>query len=127
MSNIFRDERNDVFARLRTGKIALPTNDGIVFIKLEDVMYVKSDGNYSSLYLRTGKKFLVSRSMADFETRLQGFSFFRTHRCYIVNLKWIQKYCKGRGGYIIMDDGSSVEVSVRKRDLFLEVLDRYFC
>ncbi len=112
---------------MHAGKLALPEMDGMLFVSLEDVLYFKADGNYTRVYLKSGKKHLVSRSMTDFEEKLAGFPFIRTHRSYIVNLRWIMKYVRGRGGYVIMDDGTAVEVSARKRETFLEALNTFFC
>jgi two-component system LytT family response regulator len=42
------------------------------------------------------------------------------HRCYVVNLNEVEKFVKGDGGYLIMSDGSSIDVSRNKKELLLK-------
>ncbi|WP_315824109.1 LytTR family DNA-binding domain-containing protein [Paraflavitalea speifideaquila] len=42
--------------------------------------------------------------------------FFRIHNSHIVNLNYIKKYHRGRGGYIEMEDGTLIEVATRRKD-----------
>jgi DNA-binding LytR/AlgR family response regulator len=51
---------------------------------------------------------------------LTKFRFFRVHKSYIVNLKYISRYVKGEGGMVVMTDGSEVEVSRRNKVDFLK-------
>jgi two-component system LytT family response regulator len=53
---------------------------------------------------------------------LEDYSFFRIHHSYPVNINEINKYVKGEGGYVVMSDGSAVDVSRSKKDLLLKTL-----
>jgi two-component system LytT family response regulator len=53
---------------------------------------------------------------------LEDYSFFRVHHSYLVNLNEINKYIKGEGGYLLMSDGSTVDVSRSKKELLLKRL-----
>jgi len=44
------------------------------------------------------------------------------HNSSIVNLNEINKYIKGEGGYLIMSDGSTVDVSRSKKETLLKKL-----
>jgi two-component system, LytTR family, response regulator len=99
--------------------MALPTIDGLIFIHDEEVITCRSDSNYTHLTLTNNRKFLVSRTLNDIEEMLSEDLFCRVHHSNIVNLKHIRRYFKGKGGYLEMSDGSTVEVSSRKKNDFL--------
>ncbi|MGB1216264.1 MAG: LytR/AlgR family response regulator transcription factor, partial [Saprospiraceae bacterium] len=104
-------------------KIALPTQEGLVFIKVDDIMRCEADGSYTRIILKDKSKIIATRKIKGFEELLTDYHFFRVHRSHLVNLEYIEKYHKGEGGYIIMSDGTSVDVSRRKKDEFLEQLN----
>ena len=101
-------------------KIALPTMEGLLFVLQEDIIFCEAQGNYTNFYLRGKEKILVSRLLNYFEEILDEESFCRTHQSYLVNTLHIEKYVKGRGGYLVMSDGSNVEVSARMKSDFLD-------
>ena len=101
-------------------KIALPTMEGLIFVLQEDIIFCEAQGNYTNFYLRSGEKVLVSKLLNYFEEILDVEQFCRTHQSYLVNTFHIQKYVKGRGGHLVMSDGSNVEVSARMKGDFLE-------
>jgi hypothetical protein len=103
-------------------KIALPTSDGVTFIKILDIMYCKASGNYTEIYLKGGKKYLVSRQLKEYELQLSEHNFFRIHHSSLVHLDYLQHYIKGDGGYVVMSDNASLDVSRRRKDSFLERL-----
>ena len=101
-------------------KIALPTMEGLLFVLQDDIIYCEAQGNYTNFYLKSGEKILVSRLLNYFDEILDEQQFCRTHQSYLVNVQHIEKYVKGRGGYLIMSDGSNVEVSARMKSDFLD-------
>ena len=106
----------------RFTKIALPSSDGIDFIEAETIIRAEAERSYSNFYLENGKKILVSKPLKDYEELLEQCNFFRVHKSHMINLAHIEKYVKGKGGYVIMKDGSHVDVSVRKKDELLSRL-----
>jgi two-component system LytT family response regulator len=103
-------------------KIAIPDMDGYIFVDLEDIIHCQSDGSYTRFFLQDGQKILASKSLGDYEQLLGSQQFFRVHRSSLINLSHIKKYIKGEGGYVIMSDGSEVEVSRRKKQDFIKIL-----
>jgi two-component system LytT family response regulator len=101
-------------------KIALPTMEGLLFVLQEDIIFCEAQGNYTNFYLKGKEKILVSRLLNYFEEILDEEQFCRTHQSYLVNILHIEKYVKGRGGYLVMSDGSNVEVSARMKGDFLD-------
>lgn len=102
-------------------RIALPTLEGLLFVKPEEIIRCEANGNYTSFVLVGQGKVLVSKNIKEFEELLENYHFCRVHHSHIVNLEYVRKYIKGRGGYLVLSDGSTIEVSIRKRDKFLQL------
>ena len=100
-------------------KVAIADNESISFIEIATIVRCESDGNYTTLFLETGKKIVVSKTLGEFENMFSQNNFFRTHRSHLINLAHMAKYVKGEGGYVEMSDGSKAEVSRRKKPEFL--------
>ena len=100
-------------------KLALPTADGLIFIKIDDILYCEASSNYTYIFSSDGKKYLVSRTLKEYEDMLSEHNFFRIHNSYLINLGSVKKYVRGEGGYVVMNNDVSLDVSKRKKDSFL--------
>ena len=107
------------------GKIALPTMEGLQMIPVNSIISCESESNYTNLHLKNKKKLLVSVTLKEVEEVLEDHSFSRVHRSYLVNLNEVEKYVKGEGGYLIMSDGSTIDVSRNKKEELLKKLLPY--
>ncbi len=107
-----------------TKKIVLKTNDSIHVINIQDIIRCEADGNYTKFYIIGGKKIHVSTTLKEYEDLLLPYKFFRTHQSHLANINQIERYEKKDGGYLIMKDGASVPVSVRKKELLLIELEK---
>lgn len=105
-------------------KLALPTIEGMNFVNFEDILYFVAEGNYCFVILKNGQKKLVCKTLKYFEDILPEKAFFRIHREYIINLNYITKYVKGRGGQVELINGTIIDVSARKRDKFLQIFQK---
>lgn len=101
-------------------KLALPISDGLIFIKAKEILYCKASGNYTEIFMLDGKKHLVSRQLKEYEDILNTRDFFRIHHSYLINLNCIKSYVRGEGGYVVMSDNTSIDVSRRKKEAFME-------
>lgn len=103
-------------------KIAVPTFDGLQMINANDIIKCTADESYTHITLTNNTKVTVSRILKEYEELLSDLNFFRVHNSCLVNLVHVTKYVKGDGGYVVMIDGSSVEVSRRKKNDLLAKL-----
>lgn len=104
-------------------QIALPVNDGLAVLHLDDILYCTSDDSYTEVYLRSDKKPLViSRPLSIFERFLAPQGFMRIHQRHLVNRKHIKRYIKGEGGEVVMTDGCNLPVSRRQKAMLMEAL-----
>jgi two-component system, LytTR family, response regulator len=102
--------------------IALSTQQGLLFVKMDDIMYLEADSCYTKIWMKDKTKHIASKTLAAFEEVLQDNSlFFRPHKSYIVNLQCIKQYIRGEGGELIMYDGASIAVSRNKKQEFLNL------
>jgi len=106
-------------------KIPLSTSNGLVFVKLSDIMYCESSGNYTNFFLSDGKKIMVSRQLGEYEKLLSETSFFRIHDKYIIQLSYIKEYLKGSGGSIVLENGQEIPVATRRKDEFLARFEKW--
>src|SRR6267154_655239 len=79
-------------------KIALPTAEGLTFIKVSDILYCKASGSYTEIFIKSGKKYLVSRQLHEYEDLLKDYHFFRIHHSTLIQMDYLEKYIRGDGG-----------------------------
>lgn len=116
------EELRDTFRHKDFKKIGLPVSDGVEFVAFDDIIMLEADGMYTHVYT-TDAKTLISKPLKYFSELLQKFrSFYRPHRSYIINLKFIKKYVKSDGGYIIMDNDQTVSLSKDKTEEFVRLM-----
>lgn len=105
-------------------KLCLPTAEGSLFVPIDDIIRCESDTNYTRFFFNGGlKPILVAKTLKEFEDFLVDFGFCRVHNSHLINLKFIRRYVKGDGGVVVMADGSQVEISRRKKEIFQKALD----
>ncbi|CAA9274295.1 MAG: hypothetical protein AVDCRST_MAG95-2933 [uncultured Adhaeribacter sp.] len=106
-------------------KVALPTSDGYIFVPIDEIIYCEADGAYTTIFTQDGSKRLVSKNIKEYEAMLESNHFFRVHNSYLINLNRITKYVKGEGGYVVMSNQTSIDVSKRRKDAFLAAIARH--
>jgi len=105
-------------------KLAVPTLNGIDFFNTDDIIYCQADGKYTTLFLVNHQKQVISKNLKDFENMLNNSGFCRVHNSFLINIKHVQKYIKGEGGYVILTENNHVDISRRRKDTFLNMLNK---
>ena len=98
-------------------KINIPVPDGILYVKLKDIIRLQTHYGETDIYLTNGEKYSVTKKLKDYDENLSSLGFCRTHRSHLVNLIKVVKY--HNTGYAEMEDGELVEVSTRRKPDFL--------
>ena len=109
---------------LPSQRLALSNQDGVHIVDIKDIVWCEALGSYTKFHLLNKTYILVSKIVKEYEEILSEFGFIRVHNTYLVNSNYIIKYIKGDGGQLIMSDGSEIEVSRRKKEEVLSVLNR---
>lgn len=102
-------------------KITLNTDGKLIFIDVEDIVLVESDGNYSTLILENAPKIVVTKKLKEVNAILPDHYFFRIHNSYIINLNKIKAFIKNEG-YVIMSNNHKIPVARQRKSDFLEKL-----
>lgn len=100
-------------------RVALPTLTGFLYLPIKDIVRCESDNTYTTVFTTDKKQKVISRTLKECEAQLQGLDFFRIHNSHLVNLRHVQEYLKGEGGMVRMTDGSTLDVSRRRKEEFL--------
>ena len=103
-------------------KISLPTLEGLIVVDVNTIVRIEASSNYSIFLLNSGDRQIVSKSLNQFEDILSGLGFFRIHNTHMINMIYVKKYHRGRGGMVSLTDGSQVSVSAGRKKEFLERL-----
>ena len=105
-------------------KIILKTSEDIFILKIEDIVRCESDGGYTTFYSDDGKKIMVSKNLKEYESLLKEHHFIRTHNSHLVNLNYVKQFRK-TDNTLIMNDLSSIPISVRKKEAVLFALENF--
>mgnify|MGYP001140266296 CR=1 FL=1 len=97
--------------------LILSLQDSFQVIDLNELLYCETDKGYTTFYCSDGKKYMVSKTLKEFESQLLEANFTRPHQSFMVNLKFINKYDKS--GVIHLKNGKKIPVSTRKKETFL--------
>jgi two-component system, LytTR family, response regulator len=108
--------------QLSQQKMAIPTITGLHFVPVQDILRFEAKGNYTTIFLSGADPILATKKIKDYEDVLPDSIFCRIHNSHIINLSKIREYQKGRGGMVVMEDGSVIEVATRRREEFLRRL-----
>lgn len=96
--------------------LSVPSQEGFVVVKLEDIIWLEASNFYTVLHLRGGKQVIATRTLKDFEEMLAGGDFQRIHRGHMINLTHLERYLKGAGGQVVMAGGRTLDVSRTQKD-----------
>ncbi|MDB5281161.1 MAG: DNA-binding response regulator [Bacteroidota bacterium] len=121
-TNLFLHNNNqhDIYKQ----KIALPTMEGLMFVQKDEILYCNANGGYTNFFLRSKEKIVACKPLSYFEQIFDKEHFCRTHQSFLVNLLHVSKYMKGKGGHLVIADGTKIPVSVRMKSDFLDRFEK---
>ncbi len=105
-------------------KIILKTLSDIFIISINDIYHCESEGGYTTFYTTDNKKITVSKNLKEYEAILKPHNFFRTHQSHLINLDYVERLHKTEGAYIVMKNGSKIAISTRKKQTFIDALEK---
>lgn len=110
------------FNPITNAKISIPTSEGYVLLKSEEIIRLKGSGSYCEIFCTNQKPMLISRNLGDLENQLVNLGFIRVHTSHLVNNQHILRYNKEDGGFLQMSDLSEIPISRRRKDEVLNWL-----
>lgn len=112
------EQQKSEFGNIVNQKILLSTTNAYHFVKADDILYLKADGNYTFIFQESGKM-ILSKNLKELQKKLPSEIFFRCHNSFIINKNYISSYIKADGGRLIMTNGDEVKVSRNKKEELL--------
>jgi len=103
-------------------KAAFPTQSGYQLVMLKDIMVCEGSSNYTNVHLQSGQHLLVSKTLKEIAAMLDFPPFFRLHHSFLVNLQFVERYIKGEGGFITLQNGMTIPVSRNKKEQLLTII-----
>ena len=113
---------NIAHEKMKFKRIAIPTTEGLQFIKTEDIVYLEASVNYTKFHLCNNIKYTVSKTLKEFEDMLPSDVFIRIHNSHIINKNYVEKYIRGDGGQVVLSNNIVLDISKRKKAEFLKVI-----
>ncbi len=110
----------------RLSKITLTSQEGIIFLSLDQIVRLEADGNYTVFHLATNERHIITRPIKDFEELLPKEDFFRLHQSHLVRIAAVKKILKEDGGYVLLENGFKAPIARRRKEEFLEVMRQRF-
>lgn len=101
--------------------ITLPTSFGFYVIPVQQIIRCEANGNYTVFYMEDKKKHIASKTLKEYEDILPPDIFFRAHHSHLININFIVKYHKGKGGIIEMKDKSAIPLATRRKNDFIDL------
>lgn len=105
-------------------KITLPTGNAYEIVNVKDIIRCEADGSYTNFYLNDKRKLMISAGLKHYEELLPESDFIRVHHHHLINMNHVVRFLKEDGGYAVMSDGSRIEISRRKKEAFMEKLNK---
>jgi len=122
--NKLEDKLQSLFSNLnKNDKINISADGKIYLLDRDDVIMLKSDKSYTTIFLINEKSILVSKTLKEVEKKFAFPEFFRVHNSFLVNINHVKEYLKSLGGELIMSNGMSASISRNKK---AELLERLF-
>lgn len=106
----------------QSDKIILKNNDGNHVVDVTQILYLKASNSYTEFYFNDGKRIVVSKSIKEYNALLNNPYFYKTHRSYIINTKFMSSYQKSD---LIITLNNSVKISL-SREKKKEFEDLFF-
>lgn len=104
-------------SKLEKQQVILPTLEGFEVVKMEEIVRLRGNGNFTDLYLNNGNKKMVCRFLKHF-SEILPLPFIRVHKSHIINMNCVKSYNKG--GIVTLNDGAEIEVSPTYKEDFLK-------
>jgi two-component system LytT family response regulator len=104
-------------------KIALGSQEGLVFIRLIDIVRLESEGNYTTFFTKNKERHVVSKNIKEYEDMLPADAFCRVHQSHIVHFAFVKKYMREDGGYLEMEGGYKVPIARRRKEELMRWLE----
>lgn len=103
--------------------ISVKADYKLTLVRLDEILYFESEGEYVRIHLADGQKITTLYRIKNMETELPADRFMRVHRSYIVNLKAIRSYMRGR---IYINDKEFIPIGESYKEAFQHYIGKTY-
>lgn len=106
-------------------RIALREQDAIHLVRKSEILYCQADGVYTVIAMTGGRRLFISRNLKEYEELLGSRGFLRVHHSYLANMAKVISFKRQDGGFLILEDGTEIPVSQRKREVVMDYFKQF--
>ena len=103
--------------------ISVKADYKVSLVKISNIVYLESEGEYVRMHLDDGTTITTLFRLKNMEAALPSDMFMRVHRSYIVNLRCIKGYVRGR---VFLSDTAYVPIGENYKESFQHYIDSNF-
>lgn len=107
-------------------KLCIPSLKGFQVVELKDILFCEASGSYTDFHFKEGRPIVSARPISEYEELLADNGFVRVHKSYLINLLHVKEYLRGEGGSVVLSNDQIIEVSRRKKELFLVKMRSFY-
>ena len=106
-------------------KLAIPYEQGIHIINIEDIIQLEAHNNYTIFHLYPNRQLVASRTLKNFEELFDPDRFVRVHKSHIIHLKYLENFTRKDNPTVQMVHGLHIPVSRRRLKQFINSLEQW--
>ena len=103
--------------------ISVKADYKVSLVRIAEIIYLESEGEYVRMHLADGSTITTLFRLKNMEAALPSDMFMRVHRSYIVNLRCIKGYVRGR---VFLSDTEYVPIGENYKESFQHYIDSNF-
>lgn len=103
--------------------ISVKADYKVSLVKISNIVYLESEGEYVRIHLDDGTTITTLFRLKNMEAALPSDMFMRVHRSYIVNLRCIKGYVRGR---VFLSDTEYVPIGENYKESFQHYIESNF-
>jgi two-component system LytT family response regulator len=123
---VYQNLAEQINKKTNQQQIILKDNNQYENVSFKDIRYVKAMGSYSKIFFKKGntyKSLLMSRAIAEYEELFPENLFFRSHRSFLINCRFIDKISKEEM-VVFLDNKEALPVGRRRFAELLQFLKK---
>lgn len=101
-------------------RLAVRSRDGLYFLMPHEIIHCEGKGNYTEIFATNDRHFLISKTLAEYESLLEPYGFIRTHKSHLVNRIFVSYL--DPNGFLVLKNSSKIEMSRRRKSGVMEAL-----
>lgn len=96
--------------------ISVYDGEEYLLLKKEEIIRFEADGSYTKVITSNSKNILSSKRLGEYEKKVDSKEFVRCHNSHLVNIDYINKVSKGKGGFLSLKNDEIIPISSSKKD-----------